>query len=255
MCASISMIAASPIAIDHCLQWVLSRRSLAAIAASGNPDMDGSPPTPQVFRLPSATATSCATPSTRRPPSWSSRSREKAVFVGAAGVCANCGGCDEFGLLLIFDEIQCGWRTGALLRGRPAGCHDAGEGLGRRLPIGAANHRGGGASLRPGVHGTTFGGNPLAMSLRQCRAGRLLKPGFQQVKATGDYLWHTEGLVQRHPQVFEARSGPCSIEVPGFGDVIAAAQERGLLTVGGGKCRAPLPPLIIGREEVDMAGP
>ena len=174
--------------------------------------------------------------------------------------------CDEFGLLLIFDEIQCGMgRTGKLFACEWADVWPdvmmLAKGLGGGFPIGALlTTEEVAQAFGPGVHGTTFGGNPLAMSCGNAVLDELLKPGFlEQVKATGDYLWHKlEGLVQRHPQVFEAVRGSglmlgLKCRVPS-GDVIAAAQERGLLTVGAAENVVRLlPPLIIGREEVDMA--
>lgn len=174
--------------------------------------------------------------------------------------------CDEFGLLLIFDEIQCGMgRTGKLFACEWADVTPdvmmLAKGLGGGFPIGALlTTEEVAAAFAPGTHGTTFGGNPLAMACGNAVLDELLRPGFlDQVRETGDDLWQKlEGLVQRHPQVFEAVRGAglmlgLKCRVPA-GDVIAAARARGLLTVGAAENVVRLlPPLIIGRAEVDTA--
>ncbi|WP_366554807.1 aspartate aminotransferase family protein [Aquibaculum sediminis] len=174
--------------------------------------------------------------------------------------------CDEFGLLLIFDEIQCGMgRTGKLFACEWADVTPdvmmLAKGLGGGFPIGALlTTEEVAAAFAPGTHGTTFGGNPLAMACGNAVLDELLRPGFlDQVRETGDDLWQKlEGLVQRHPQVFEAVRGAglmlgLKCRVPA-GEVIAAAQARGLLTVGAAENVVRLlPPLIIGRAEVDTA--
>src|SRR5690554_1467077 len=98
--------------------------------------------------------------------------------------------CDEFGLLLIFDEIQCGMgRTGKLFACEWADMAPdimmLAKGLGGGFPMGAvlANEKAA-AGFTPGAHGTTFGGNPLAMAVGNAVLDELLKPGFlEQVKA------------------------------------------------------------------------
>lgn len=81
------------------------------------------------------------------------------------------GLCDEFGLLLIFDEIQCGMgRTGYLFAHQEAGVAPdimtLAKGLGGGFPIGACLATGSaGSAMAPGTHGSTFGGNPLAVAV------------------------------------------------------------------------------------------
>lgn len=81
------------------------------------------------------------------------------------------GLCDEFGLLLIFDEIQCGMgRTGYLFAHQEAGVAPdimtLAKGLGGGFPIGAClATRSAGSAMAPGTHGSTFGGNPLAVAV------------------------------------------------------------------------------------------
>ncbi len=79
--------------------------------------------------------------------------------------------CDELGLLLVFDEIQCGMgRTGFLFAHQEAGVAPdimtLAKGLGGGFPIGAClATRRAGSCMTPGAHGSTFGGNPLAMAV------------------------------------------------------------------------------------------
>lgn len=174
--------------------------------------------------------------------------------------------CDEFGLLLVFDEIQCGMgRTGKLFACDWAGVAPdvmmLAKGLGGGFPIGALLATEEVAqAFSPGAHGTTFGGNPLAMACGNAVLDVVLQPGFlDNVRTTGDFLWpKLEGLVQRHPQVFEAVRGAglmlgLKCRVPS-GEVIAAARERGLLTVGAAENVVRLlPPLTIGRAEAETA--
>lgn len=174
--------------------------------------------------------------------------------------------CDEFGLLLVFDEIQCGMgRTGKLFACDWAGVAPdvmmLAKGLGGGFPIGALLTTAEVArAFGPGVHGTTFGGNQLAMVCGNAVLDVLLEPGFlERVKETGDFLWHKlEALVQRHPHVFEAVRGAglmlgLKCRVPN-GEVIAAARERGLLTVAAAENVVRLlPPLVIGRAEAETA--
>lgn len=174
--------------------------------------------------------------------------------------------CDEFGLLLVFDEIQCGMgRTGTLFAYEQAGVAPdimmLAKGLGGGFPIGAllATEEVS-ASFGPGNHGTTFGGNPLAMACGNAVMDVMLEDGFlNQVQAVSRNLREQlEGLVRRKPGIYA--------EVRGMGlllglrcgvpntDVIAALRQKGLLAVGAGdNVVRLLPPLIITDTEVKKA--
>ncbi|HYZ60818.1 MAG TPA: aspartate aminotransferase family protein, partial [Acetobacteraceae bacterium] len=104
--------------------------------------------------------------------------------------------CDEFGILLGMDEVQCGMgRTGKLFAHEWAGIQpdvmSAAKGIAGGFPMGAvlakehvAKH------LTPGSHGTTFGGNPLACAAANAVLDVVLAPGFLDgVKRKGDRLW------------------------------------------------------------------
>jgi acetylornithine/N-succinyldiaminopimelate aminotransferase len=126
--------------------------------------------------------------------------------------------CDEFGLLLVFDEVQCGMgRTGKLFAHQRAGVEPdvmaLAKGLGSGFPIGAilASEKAA-AGMTAGTHGSTFGGNPLAMAVGNAVLDVMLADGFlDAVERNGALLRERlEGLVARHPQVFEE-----GIEMPG----------------------------------------
>jgi acetylornithine/N-succinyldiaminopimelate aminotransferase len=91
---------------------------------------------------------------------------------------------DEFGLLLFLDEVQCGMgRTGRLFAHEWAGIAPdvmaVAKGLGGGFPIGACLASGGAAkALTPGSHGSTFGGNPLAMAVANAVLDVMLADGF-----------------------------------------------------------------------------
>ncbi|WP_199707433.1 aspartate aminotransferase family protein [Teichococcus wenyumeiae] len=176
--------------------------------------------------------------------------------------------CDEFGLLLALDEVQTGMgRSGKLWAHQWAGIEpdvmSSAKGIGGGFPLGAilakehvAKH------LKPGTHGTTYGGNPLACAAGNAVLDVVLADGFlQQVDSTARYLWDSlNALVSRHPQVVTGVRGAglllglqCVPEITN-GDMQAAAVAEGLLTVAAGQnVLRVAPPLIITREHVDEA--
>jgi acetylornithine/N-succinyldiaminopimelate aminotransferase len=174
--------------------------------------------------------------------------------------------CDEYGLLLILDEIQCGMgRTGKLFAYEWAGIEPdvmaLAKGLGGGFPIGAilASEKAC-AGMVPGIHGTTFGGNPLAMAVANAVIDVMLEPGFlPHVVETGALLRRRlEDLIVRFPQVLaEARGAGLMIGlktvVPNT-ELVAKLREEGLLTVGAAENVVRLlPPLIIEERHVDEA--
>jgi acetylornithine/N-succinyldiaminopimelate aminotransferase len=173
---------------------------------------------------------------------------------------------DEFGLLLIFDEVQCGLgRTGKLFAHEWSGVTPdimaLAKGLGGGFPVGAclATERAA-KFMTPGTHGSTFGGNPLAMAAANAVLDVVLAPGFLAgVQKTGDKLWaKLKPLVAKHPKVFEALRGKglmigLKCKLPN-GDVVAKLMAHGLLTVvGGDNVVRLLPPLIVGDAEIEAA--
>ncbi len=173
---------------------------------------------------------------------------------------------DEFGLLLIFDEVQTGMgRTGALFAHQSAGVTPdvmaAAKGLGGGFPVGACLATEAAAKyMTPGSHGSTFGGNPLAMAAANAVADVMLADGFMaQVNKASEHLWSLlHPLVKKHPKVFaEVRGKGLMIGLKCVApntDIINRAFDNGLLTVSAGdNVMRLLPPLIVTPEESEAA--
>ncbi len=173
---------------------------------------------------------------------------------------------DEFGLLLIFDEVQTGMgRTGKLFAYEWTGVTPdimaLAKGLGGGFPVGAclATERAA-KYMTAGTHGSTFGGNPLAMAAANAVMDVMLDPGFlPHVQKTADYFWaKLRTLVAKHAKVFEIARGKglmigIKCRVPN-GEMITRLMNEGLLAVGAGDNVVRLvPPLIITEAEVDAA--
>ena len=172
--------------------------------------------------------------------------------------------CDEFGLVLGFDEVQCGMgRTGKLFAFEWAGIEPdvvaTAKGLGGGFPIGAVLAREHVAKyLVPGTHGTTFGGNPLACTAANAVLDVILAPGFldgvvRKGKVLGAALTK---LVADFPGVFEGARGTGLIQglkcVLPAGQVQAAFTAEGLLSVTAGENVVRLvPPLVV--TDADLA--
>jgi acetylornithine/N-succinyldiaminopimelate aminotransferase len=174
--------------------------------------------------------------------------------------------CDEYGMLLVLDEIQCGMgRTGKLFAYEWAGIEPdimaLAKGLGGGFPIGAilATERAT-RGIAPGVHGTTFGGNPLAMAVANAVLDVMLAPDFlPHVRAMGDLLrGRLADLIARFPKVLEELRGAglmigLKSVVPNT-ELVAKLREEGLLTVGAAENVVRLlPPLIIEEAQIDEA--
>lgn len=122
--------------------------------------------------------------------------------------------CDKHGMLLILDEVQCGYgRTGKFFAHEWAGIEPdimaVAKGIGAGFPLGACLAKGEVAkSMVPGTHGSTYGGNPLACAVGNAVLDRVLAPGFlDHVNEMGKRLtWHLQQLAQRFPhQIVELR--------------------------------------------------
>lgn len=174
--------------------------------------------------------------------------------------------CDENGILLIFDEIQTGvGRTGKLFAYQWSGVEPdimaVAKGIGGGFPMGACLATAETASaLVPGTHGTTFGGNPLAMAVGNAVLDVVLSDGFmEEVQRKGLNLKQKlAGLVDSHPKVFEQVRGNgmmlgLKCVVPA-GDCVAAAYDAGLLAVpAGDNVVRIMPPLTMTEDEIAVA--
>jgi acetylornithine/N-succinyldiaminopimelate aminotransferase len=173
---------------------------------------------------------------------------------------------DEFGLLLIFDEVQTGvGRTGKLFAHEWSGITPdvmaLAKGLGGGFPIGACLATETAAKfMTPGTHGSTFGGNPLAMAVGNAVLDVVLEPGMlDRVRAVAEHLWSKlQEVVTRRARVFEGLRGQglmigLKCKVPNT-EVVGGLFENGLLVVSAGDNVVRLvPPLIIGEGEINAA--
>ncbi len=174
--------------------------------------------------------------------------------------------CDEFGLLLLFDEVQCGiGRSGKLFAYEWANVAPdvmaLAKGLGGGFPVGAclATERAA-LGMTAGVHGTTFGGNPLAMAIGNAVLDVILAPGFlDHVIAAAEKFRHgLAQIVADYPAVYAEVRGQGLLSglrcvVPN-GEVQTRLREHGLLTVAAGdNVVRLLPPLTIGDTEIQEA--
>ncbi|MEK5232890.1 acetylornithine transaminase [Lysinibacillus sp. FSL K6-0232] len=171
--------------------------------------------------------------------------------------------CDEKGILLIVDEVQTGiGRTGTRYAFEQTVLKPhiitLAKGLGGGFPVGAML---GVADLystfSPGTHGTTFGGNPLAMSVAEAVLSHVFEPVFlQQVQDKAAYFM--EQLTTQLPSHYTLRGQGLLLGID-CGDtevasLIATAEDKGLLLVSAGpNVIRLLPPLTVTKEEIDKA--
>jgi acetylornithine/N-succinyldiaminopimelate aminotransferase len=189
---------------------------------------------------------------------------EGGVRVAPAGFLRDLrAACDEFGIFLALDEVQCGMgRTGKLFAHEHAGIVpdvlSAAKGIAGGFPMGAILARESLARhLTPGTHGTTFGGNPLACAAGNAVLDVVLAPGFLDTVAArgGELRRGLEQLVRDVPAVFSGVRGVglmLGVEcvVPNT-SVQEAAVAEGLLTVAAGQNVLRLvPPLVLTVDDV-----
>lgn len=172
--------------------------------------------------------------------------------------------CDDEGILMICDEIQCGMgRTGAMFAYQSYGAKPdiiaMAKAIGSGMPVGAFAMTEAVAefSLEPGDHGTTYGGNPLAcMAVSKTIEIFEKKNMISHVQGIGAYLAEQlERLVQEKDCVI-ARKGKgliqgIEISKP-VGEVMNAALKEGLLVISArGNVIRLVPPLVIEKKHVD----
>ncbi|WP_264682909.1 MULTISPECIES: aspartate aminotransferase family protein [unclassified Wolbachia] len=172
--------------------------------------------------------------------------------------------CNENDILLFFDCVQCGaGRTGKLFAYEHIGikpdiCALA-KGIGGGFPLGACLATEKVAKyMAVGMHGSTFGGNPLATSVGNAVLDELLSPGFlENVEVRGKSLKNKlEDLASKFPMIEEVRGKGLMLGIKVKMNNQKFAEElshRGLLTVGvtSDNVLRILPPLIITEKEID----
>ncbi|MEC7387741.1 MAG: aminotransferase class III-fold pyridoxal phosphate-dependent enzyme, partial [Pseudomonadota bacterium] len=173
---------------------------------------------------------------------------------------------DEFNTLLIFDEVQCGMgRSGKLFAYEIANVAPdimgLAKGIGGGFPVGAVLATEKAASgMVPGTHGSTYGGNPLAMAAANAVLDVMLEKDFlASVLKKGTKLKNDlVSLVEKHSTVLESVRGlGLMLGIKSVGpnlELMAAFRENKLLTVVAGEnVVRVLPPLNVSEEEISEA--
>jgi acetylornithine/N-succinyldiaminopimelate aminotransferase len=174
--------------------------------------------------------------------------------------------CDEHGILLLLDEVQSGvGRTGKLFAHEWAGITPdimaIAKGIGSGFPVGACLATEDAAQgMTAGTHGSTFGGNPLAMAVGNAVLDVMLSDGFlERVRKRGlNFKQKLAQLKDSYPDIIEEVRGEglmmgLKTKVPNT-DFVAAALDQQLLTIGAGdNVVRLLPPLIVSDEDLTEA--
>ncbi|UWR31076.1 aspartate aminotransferase family protein [Sulfitobacter sp. W002] len=174
--------------------------------------------------------------------------------------------CDQHGLLLIMDEVQCGvGRTGRLFAHDWAGVTPdimmVAKGIGGGFPLGAVLATEKAASgMTAGTHGSTYGGNPLGCAVGCAVLDVVADKAFlaEVNRKAGLMRQRLEGLVAEHPGVFEEVRGAglmlglkCKVA---NADVVASGYDNDLITVpAADNVIRLLPPLTISDDEIAEA--
>lgn len=174
--------------------------------------------------------------------------------------------CDQYGLLLIFDEIQCGMgRSGKLWAYEYSDIQPdvmcIAKALGGGFPIGAClATRDAASGMAVGSHGSTFGGNPLAMAVGLAAFKEISKPALlENVNRISAYLrQQLERLKQVYPDMIMEVRGKGLLTgmklIPNNREIMALARDCGLLIAGGSdNCIRLLPPLNVTEDEAREA--
>jgi acetylornithine/N-succinyldiaminopimelate aminotransferase len=173
--------------------------------------------------------------------------------------------CDERGLLLVLDEVQCGVaRTGTLYAHEQYGVTPdimaSAKGIGGGFPLGACLATAEAAKgMVIGTHGSTYGGNPLAMAAGNAVLDVILEPGFmEQVQASGARLRAAlEQMIPNHDTLFDSVRGMglmlgLKLKTDSRRFVAHLRDHHNLLTVAAGEnVVRVLPPLIIEQAHID----
>ena len=174
--------------------------------------------------------------------------------------------CDEKNLLLIVDEVQCGiGRTGKFLAFEWSGIKPdivpIAKAIGGGFPIGACLvNKKAGSGMKPGSHGSTFGGNPLAMSVGNAVLDIILQKGFlSNVIALGEYF---EGellkIKEKFPNIIEDIRGKgllkgVKLKEDNLKFMNLLFENKLLVVKASENVIRLLPPLIVNKSEIDEA--
>ncbi|WP_122074124.1 aspartate aminotransferase family protein [Pseudophaeobacter sp. EL27] len=174
--------------------------------------------------------------------------------------------CDDAGILLILDEVQCGvGRTGKLFAHEWAGITPdimmVAKGIGGGFPLGAVLATEEAASgMTAGTHGSTYGGNPLGCAVGCAVVEEVMTPGFLEDvnRRAGLLRQKLEGLIAAHPDVFEELRGSglmLGLKCKALNmDVVQAGYDNAVITVpAADNVIRLLPPLTLSEEDIGEA--
>ena len=174
--------------------------------------------------------------------------------------------CDEAGILLILDEVQCGvGRTGKLFAHEWAGITPdimmVAKGIGGGFPLGAVLATEEAASgMTTGTHGSTYGGNPLGCAVGCAVIEEVMAPGFlaDVNRRAGLLRQRLDGLVAQHPDVFEELRGSglmLGLKCKALNmDVVQSGYDNEVITVpAADNVIRLLPPLTLSEEDIAEA--
>ncbi|MET0295179.1 MAG: aspartate aminotransferase family protein [Phenylobacterium sp.] len=175
--------------------------------------------------------------------------------------------CDETGVLLMYDEIQCGLgRTGKLFahewaEGAAPDIMTVAKALGGGFPVGACLATAEAASgMTVGTHGSTYGGNPLAMAVGLAAVEELTRPELMDHvgQVAGYFTQQLSGLQERYPDVVLDIRGKglligIKLATPNREFMQHARDQRLLVAGGGDNCVRLLPPLVLTLDEAREA--
>ena len=173
--------------------------------------------------------------------------------------------CDEHNILLILDEVQCAFRTGNFFAFEKSGITPdivpIAKGIGGGFPLGACLvTKKVSVGMTPGTHGSTFGGNPLAMAAGNAVLDIILEKGFfEKVKQKGEYF--DQGLKkirEKYPKIIEKIRGIGLIKglkmLVDNEEFIKKLMNHKMLTIKASENVIRLfPPLIVNHKELDEA--
>ncbi len=174
--------------------------------------------------------------------------------------------CDEHGLLLMFDEVQCGiGRSGNLFAYEAYGINPdvmaLAKGLGGGFPIGVClTTRAIGATMVVGTHGSTFGGNPLAAAVGNAVLDLVLEEGLlKSVRSKGQiFRDQIEQLASKYPDAIESVHGEglmigIKCKVPNSDVLLKLRENKLLVGKSGANMIRLLPPLNISQEHIEKS--
>jgi len=181
--------------------------------------------------------------------------------------------CDQHGILLVADEVQCGaGRSGKWWAIEHAGVEPdmvtVAKGIASGMPLGITLARAGIMDWVPGSHASTFGGNPVCIEAALATMNVLEREGIANAEAMGKRILERCGRwVEKHPMVGDVRGRGLMIGIEIIKDkktrgkahderdrIVELAFERGILFLGAGENSIrTAPPLVVSKEQVDIA--